>query len=272
MSALDTVVDVLHAFDIATDAQEVMTVELPLVVLQKIASYVPSPISFTRITTTCTALSEFVAANATLWDRLYKKRWTFMIDSSRSFTRQNYKERHLEDGETLRRLLEVSEEVGHQQDYGLGHKLDNVLWMQMLRSIGTKSFNLLRSIAKDKDWTKTFYPNVPVLSLTQCLAVYLLQEVHFLSILLQWRDWGESRDLCPRALLISESLWTWEELLSDTHPPATRNAAVYQRLHDLGNQLQQRIDELGDVEGLTTAQIFGLLSTCCLKKWVSLAT
>ena len=43
--------------------------------------------------------------------------------------------------------------------------------------------------------------------------------------------------------------------------PLVKMVAVHQGLHDLGNQLMQRIDERGRVDSLNTAQIFGLLST-----------
>ena len=68
--ALDTVAEILDVLDTAADAQTVMAVELPLALLQKIASCIPSLASLSHIATTSTALSEFVATNETLWDRL----------------------------------------------------------------------------------------------------------------------------------------------------------------------------------------------------------
>jgi len=72
-------------------------------------------------------------------------RWTFEVDTSAllPFTRQEYKERHLNDKETLRNLLEVSKVLDQESDYGLGGKFDNPQWMQLRGQTGTTSFDML---------------------------------------------------------------------------------------------------------------------------------
>jgi hypothetical protein len=93
--------------------------DFPDEVIEQILLFVPTPRAVCRVGTTCSSLCELVATNERIWDHMYKKRWSKRDSSITMYTQQHYKDQHAADGETLRELQMVSQELGQKKDYGL---------------------------------------------------------------------------------------------------------------------------------------------------------
>lgn len=113
----------------------------------------------------------------------------------------------------------------------------------------TEALLLFRSVAKNEEQIKMLY-KVDVSSLMQCLATHLMEEVHFVNVMMSFHELLSTRNedandphdpvlLEEGMLLVTQSLWTWEELLEIA--PETRLCALRQRLNDLGQELVRRM-------------------------------
>lgn len=222
--------------------------ELPIEVLQLIASYVADPISVCRMSLSCPAFAEAVTSSEGLWDRLYRKRWTFRMSTSTTYTRDQYKAKHLDDRRVLRKLVEAAQEVRHEQDFAVGTRYQGAAWKALLRE--TESFNLFRLLAKNEPEIKTLY-NFDTSPLMQCLARYLMDFVHFTNILKSFDLLLTTHDatddpydlvfLEQGALLITQSIWTYQGLLIiaiEAHL-----SVLQEKLDDLGRRLRLRMVE-----------------------------
>jgi len=232
-------------------AMSVSFVELPSEVLEQILLFVPTPRALCRIGTTCSSLAETLATSERVWNHLYKKRWTYQVYSAETtFSQRDYRARHVQDGETLCRLLTVSDEVAHKQDYGLGRRFENPMWTQLYSEQG--SFDVLRSVAINNPEIKALYQK-DISLVTRSLATQLLDLVHFSNVLRQLvglfneihNEASEDHLVEEAALLFAESQRKWNDLMSDKRSPSDRRCTVRESLDNLGRQLQSRIDGCG---------------------------
>ena len=164
------------------------------------------------------------------------------------FLRDHYQQRHVQDGITLHKLLQVSHAVERAQDYGLGSKYENPLWFQLCNE--QHSFDLLRFVARNDQAIKTLYHRAEISLVTRCLATQLLELVHFRNMLQQFQSLVNEiqvGDCCSvdameqGAMLLAESQTPWKELIKDASP-ADRMNATRQSLDDLAKTLQGRLN------------------------------
>lgn len=66
------------------------------------------------------------------------------------------------------------------------------------------------------------------------------------------------------ALLLSKTLWTWQELLLEA--PRNRICTTRKQLYELANKLQRRLDSLGGVEVIRCEEVVGLLNTMMIEE------
>ena len=85
----------------------------------------------------------------------------------------------------LNMLLEVSEAVEKERDYGLGRDYRNPSWDELFRRLD--SFDLLRSVANDAPEIKSLYQK-HISLITRSLATQLLDDGHYRNIHQQFSE------------------------------------------------------------------------------------
>lgn len=239
-------------------------VDLPEDVIEQILLFVPSPIVAIRVGATCSTLTELVHTNERIWNLYYRKRWTYKEASEdQVFTCLDYRDRHLDDGETLRMLLEVSKQVEKERDYGLGRDYHNPLWDELFRRLD--SFDLLMAVANDAPEIMLLYQK-HVSLVTKSLATQLLDDVHYRNVHLQFNEllsdihegnYSRGNPWEEGLLLLVESQRRWDDLLSFPASPFDRMKATRRKLYDLGRELQCRLDQCSG--NMTTLEAVKLL-------------
>lgn len=249
--------------------------DLPVEVLEQILLFVPTPRALCRIGTTCSALSRLLTANErveqNVWGSLYRKRWkcgNIFPQSDTNISYRSYKARHVQDHATFHSLLDVSETVERERDYGLGSKrlgqdpicstLGNIYY----------SFDLLRSVANKDPAVALLYPekNKSVSLVTRCVATMVLDNMHFLELggkmncILHGMGDTNSSFAEEGALLLMESQRLWSELLVLDSSPLERMQAVCNKLDELASGLQHLIDtHMGHASPLDVVTLLGTM-------------
>lgn len=187
-------------------------------------------VAVTRFGGTCSSLQELVTRNERFWSRMYKRRWTFSNISQATFSLQERVNRHAQDRETIRHTELISESLENEEDYGLGAKRHKATWSKICKQINP--FSILYSKAKNDRTVTMLYNNEDAIPVNQALATEFLGVAHFDHVLknlinLKLRI-HEGRDgtvaLEEVVLLLTQSLWTWQEFLSS--PPQNRIRAI----------------------------------------------
>jgi regulator of sirC expression with transglutaminase-like and TPR domain len=123
------------------------------------------------------------------------------------------------------------------------------------------SFDVLRLIAKNDPSIKALY-NTNVSTLNRCVATELMDRVHFQHVLHRLRDsdliihykhQNTIELLEEGSLLFSESMKTWQDLLSVDLPyNCTRTSDTRDMLNDIARTLQCRLDIHGTMKSTGT--------------------
>ena len=199
-------------------SQDTMIVKVPKEVIAHMLGFVADPISLCRSACTSKIFSETVTLNDDLWDRLFRKRWTYLTFRSKGplYSLEDYQERHLQDCQAFDRLVYISRAIGRECDYALGRKYENPLWVLMTTEFF--SFDMLCVVAKgDDECISTLYGGSRMSALTQCVAALRLELVHFqfiqdaLTCLIHPTtfDKDDQWKLEQCALVLAKSLWKW---------------------------------------------------------------
>ena len=251
--------------------------ELPAEVTAQILSFLSSPRALCRVATTCSILLEAINASESLWDGLYQQRWQrdgpCVSRGGGRYLRQDYRDRHLRDRAFLHEFLRLSEAVAREQDYALGRKYENPLWVEM-RQDGYNMFALFRAIANNEAELRTHY-NVQIPAVARSVAAQLMDEVNFLGIIMSWHslmsivndEKANDNVLEEGAFLVAESMWTWKELLANDPNDRIRDAK--KAMTELGHHLEQRINDRGGVGKVSTLDAINLLKVLLEENGVS---
>jgi regulator of sirC expression with transglutaminase-like and TPR domain len=227
--------------------------DFPDEVIEQILLFIPTPRAVCRVGATRSSLFQLVANNERIWDHMYKKRWSKRDSSITTYAQQHYKDQHTADGEILRQLQTVSQEIGQKEDYGLGREFTNQMWEDIY--CNGDSFNVLRAVAKDDPTIKALY-DMKVSPILKCVAAELMERSHFqgtlprLSYLSEHLNGGNDNKielLEEVSLLFSETMWTWQELLA--RDPDSRIRDTREMLDGIVKALSSRFDTQGTMEG-----------------------
>lgn len=227
--------------------------DFPDEVIEQILLFVPTPRAVCRVGATCSSLCELVATNEHIWDHMYKKRWSKRDSSITTYNQQHYRDQHAADGEIVRQLQTVSQEIGQKEDYGLGREFSNPMWEDIYRN--DDSFNVLRAVAKDDPTIKALY-SMKVSALLKCVAAELMERSYFegtlpcllfLSVRLNDGNKHGAKMLEMCAMQVTETMWTWQELLAND--PCSRIRDTREMLDDIGKALSSRFGTQGTMKG-----------------------
>lgn len=236
------------------------SIDIPLEVVQKIATYARSPITLMLFGSTCRALREFVSAPE-LWDRLYKQRWPQEVEfrglRDHTLSLQDYRDHHIRDMDTVRLILEVSDIVGSENDYALGRVFDNETWKELRRR---RPFDLMKLILECKKDVKLFYPAFQITPLVECLVLQSLESFYFIFRL--FIVYGESLARNnANVLQVSRSMMTWRDFLTND---AFKDFDSL--LSDVATQIKLRIEERSDDQHLSAVEAASLVSNIMFKE------
>lgn len=189
------------------------------------------------------------------------------------YSRQDYVDRHGQDGETIRRLALVARAVETERDYGLGREYRMPTWMELIE--GMDSLEILSFIARNDAQIKTLYTHVNVTPLLRALATELLLMVHCRHVLkdlehlkkdIHREEVDDTNLLEQGSLLLSQCILSWKDLLlPENEAPRYTCRHSRAKLDELGNQLQDRLDSRGGVEALSTLGAVGLLNAMLIE-------